>query len=201
MASERWSLVVAGAWRSAAKIHEYEARGELLGRAVHDLQCHDTVLLSASENMSSVCAYENGRAANWELLAQCRRAAALSAASGIVWRQRHIEGARSVADYMSRAADRGELRPGQLRLGAAVRRKAGSAARDGAEECGRPAARPPSEVAALELFSGRGWLTGALAAAGLRVGAPCDMSIGPHIDHRRESVQQAVLSWIRTGRI
>lgn len=78
VAGERWSLVVARAWKSAAKIHEYEVWGELLGlkRAAQDLRCHDTVLLSASDNMSSVCAYEKGRAANWELLAQCRRAAA-----------------------------------------------------------------------------------------------------------------------------
>lgn len=199
---ERWSLVVAGAWKSAAKIHEYEGH-EILGlrRAAHDLRCHDTILLSSSDNMSSMCAYERGRAANWELLAQCRRALALQAASGIVWRQRHVEGARNVADYMSRAADRGELRPGQIRLGAAARRKAGSAAREGAEECCRPTARPPSEVAALELFSGRGWRTGALAAAGLRVGPPCDWSFGPPFDLRRESVQQAILPWVRAGRV
>lgn len=203
VASGRWSLVVACAWRSAAKIHEYEARGELLGlrRAAHDLRCHDTVLLSASDNMSSVCAYEKGRASNWELLAQCRRAAALQAASGIVWRQRHVEGVRDVADFMSRAADRGELRPGQIRLGAVARRKTGGGLRRDVEECCHPTVRPPPEVAALEVFSGRGWLTGAWAAAGLRVGVPCDVSSGPHFDCRRDSVQQAILSWVRTGRI
>eukprot|EP00959_Pyramimonas_sp_CCMP1952_P326594 6836391-Pyramimonas_sp.AAC.1 len=86
-----------------------------LARAASYVPCHDAELLSARDNLGSVPAFdEKGRAANRELLAQCRRAAALQLASGIAWRQRHVEGARNAADYMSRAADRGLLQPGQV---------------------------------------------------------------------------------------
>eukprot|EP00974_Lingulodinium_polyedra_P071588 6925393-Lingulodinium_polyedra.AAC.1 len=43
---------------------------------------------------------------------QCRRAAATQAACEIRWKQRRVEGKRNLADYVGRAADRGQLRPG-----------------------------------------------------------------------------------------
>ena len=82
---------------------------------------HGTVLLSTSDNLSSVCAYEKGRAADFGLLSHCRVAAALQLATQIRWKQRHVEGLRNVADHMSRAADRGWLSPGRVwRFPAAV---------------------------------------------------------------------------------
>ena len=104
----RWELVVAGAWRHKGKIHEYEARGELMGlrRSASRPEHHSTVLLTANDNMGSVCAYEKGCATNLELLTLCRRAAAYQIGCSIQRRQRHVEGVRNVADYMSRAADR-----------------------------------------------------------------------------------------------
>ena len=74
----RWGLVVAGAWKEANKVHEYEARGAMLGltRSSRQVEHHGTVLLSASDNMSSVLAFEKGRATSLDLLVHCRRAAA-----------------------------------------------------------------------------------------------------------------------------
>ena len=88
-----------------------------LSRAAHALEHHDAELLSTGDNLGCVCAFEKGRAANLELLTLCRRASALQAAAGIVWRQRHVEGERNCADHMSRAADRGLLKPGEARRG------------------------------------------------------------------------------------
>ena len=111
----RLGLVVAGAWKEANKMHEYEARGAMLGltRSSRRVEHHGTVLLSASDNMSSMLAFK-GRATSLDLLAHCRRAAARFLACGITWRVRHVEGERNPSDFMSRAADRGEVRPGQL---------------------------------------------------------------------------------------
>ncbi|CAK0871325.1 unnamed protein product, partial [Prorocentrum cordatum] len=110
-----WSTRDGGrrAWRDASRIHDYEARCGLMGlaRAASYAPYHDAELLSAGGNLGSALAFEKGRAANRELLAQCRRAAALQLASGTVRRQRHVEGARGAAGYMSRAADRGLLQP------------------------------------------------------------------------------------------
>ncbi|CAK0843092.1 unnamed protein product [Prorocentrum cordatum] len=119
---KRWGLVVAGAWRDASRIRDNEARCGLMGlaRAASYAPYHDAELLSAGDNLGSVLAFEKGRAANRELLAQCRRAAALQLATSIVRRQRHVEGARNAADYMSRAADRGLLQPGQGYMTGAV---------------------------------------------------------------------------------
>ena len=148
---KRWELVVAGAWRDASRIHDYEARCGLMGlaRAASYVPYHDTELLSAGDNMGSVLAFEKGRAANRELLAQCRRAAALQMASGIVWRQRHVEGARNAADYMSRAADRGLLQPGQVWRGPRGR---------------LPSGRPPDRFPGLS--AKRGWGKSPAAAGG-----------------------------------
>ena len=92
---------MAGAWRHKGKIHEYGARGELMGlkRSASRPEHHSTVLLTANDNMGSVCAYEKGRATNLELLMLCRRAAAYQIGCSIQWRQRHVEGVRNDADY------------------------------------------------------------------------------------------------------
>ncbi|CAK0812001.1 unnamed protein product, partial [Prorocentrum cordatum] len=184
----RWELVVAGAWRDASRVHDCEARCGLMGlaRAASHPPYHDTELLSAGDNMGSVLAFEKGRAANRELLSQCRRAAALQLASGIVWRQRHVEGVRNAADYMSRAADRGLLQPGQVWRG--PRGQVGQRPRRGRRFF-------------LEIFSGEGYLTGAILEAGLRAGVPMDLVKGPQFDITDPKVQRVVIGWIRSGAI
>lgn len=123
---------------------------------------HGCVVLSASDNMSCVCAFENGRAVSRELLAQCRRSAALQSAAGITWRVRHCEGERNPFDYMSRAADWGEIRPGEVWRGQA----GGPRGRpERGDEVGQ---RARCQVAAvMEVFSG-GELSRSLTASGLR---------------------------------
>ncbi|CAK0791021.1 unnamed protein product [Prorocentrum cordatum] len=80
-----------------------------------DVNFHGKEILSLCDNMSSVLAFEKGRATNFELLAQCRRAAAVCLGCEIRWRPRHVPGMHNVADHGSRAADRGELLAGRYR--------------------------------------------------------------------------------------
>ncbi|CAK0836017.1 unnamed protein product, partial [Prorocentrum cordatum] len=183
---KRWELVVAGAWRDASRMRDFEARCELMGpaRAASYPPCHNAELLSAGGSMGPALSFEKGRAANGELLAQCRRAAALQLAAGTVRRQRHVEGARNAADYMSWAADRGVLRPGQVWRG--PRGQVGQRSRWGRRFF-------------LEIFPGEGCLTGAILEAGLGAGPPVDLEKGPHFDIADPMVQKVVIGWIRSG--
>ena len=52
-----------------------------------------------------------------DLLSQCRTAASLQLACEIRWRQRHVDTKRNVADRMSRAADRKDIKKGDARRG------------------------------------------------------------------------------------
>ena len=235
--------------------------------------------------MGSALAVEKGRAANRELLTQCQRSAALQLASGIAWRQRRVEGARNAADYVSRAADRGLLQPGQVwrgprgrlpsgrppdhslkRPSSQPRASTGTSGGPSSTACtasapppscpttrssctgprgfrpppglGPPRALPvlggqPSSQTApssrsgsrglcsppglgpplvlpvpggparrgprrgrrffLEVFSGEGYLTGAVLEAGLRIGVPLDLKQGPHFDITDPRVQKSSL--------
>ena len=68
-----------------------EARAAVapLWRAAGDVRFHGKEILSLCDNMASVLAFEKGRATNFELLAQCRRAAAVCFGCEICWRPRH----------------------------------------------------------------------------------------------------------------
>ncbi|CAK0907095.1 unnamed protein product [Prorocentrum cordatum] len=113
----RWVERRRGAWRRPGRIHALEARAAVapLWRAAGDVNFHGKEILSLCDNMSSVLAFEKGRATNFELLAQCRRAAAVCLGCEIRWRPRHVPGIHNVADHGSRAADRGELLAGRYR--------------------------------------------------------------------------------------
>eukprot|EP00971_Amphidinium_carterae_P164791 3267142-Amphidinium_carterae.1 len=114
---QRWSLLVAGAWRHADKIHNLEARAALMGlrRASQAHLEHGLELVSFGDNLSAICAFEKGRAHYGGLQVHCRRAASLQLGCGILWRHRHVISELNIADFMSRSADRFELRPGQVR--------------------------------------------------------------------------------------
>ena len=299
----RWHLIVAGAWRDSGVIHEFEARTAVMGlrRAARDPSCHGTVVLSAGDNMSAVMAFEKGRAVSYELLAQCRRAAAIQISCEIDWRQRHVRTAENVADHASRMADRGELFPGDFRRGpfssliahktttpaaspstsipcavpcipstsvapSATRtappsssfpitsasasslspsqswdrsaRCRGQRSGDGALEksksvrfwgrahgrvapCDRAELKDLSGLAEtadllnsrdvqtkkqkqlffFEIFSGEGFLSGAVLESGLFVLPPIDIRLGSQCDLSKRRVQSHIIGWLRSGRI
>eukprot|EP00971_Amphidinium_carterae_P349411 6491006-Amphidinium_carterae.1 len=114
----RWRFVVAGSWRQTDRIHNQEGRASLMGllHTARDVTRRGTTeVLSCSDNMSSVMAFEKGRSKNRLLLTLCRKAAALQLGCRLIWRLRHVDTKRNVADFMSRAADRGEIGTGQAR--------------------------------------------------------------------------------------
>ena len=114
VAADRWVRVVRGAWRCPGKIHALEARATLFGlkKASIETIAHGRVLFSVGDNLSSILAYEKGRARCEDLLAQCRTAAAYLIGAQIRWHHRHVESERNVTDFDSRAADRGEIARG-----------------------------------------------------------------------------------------
>lgn len=128
VSADRWTRLLYGAWRERGKIHALEQRTEVmvLRMACEDLSRHGCLVVSIGDDLSAILAFEKGRGRCADLLAQCRRAAALTLASGTRWRQRHVESARNVTDGDSRAADRGELRGGEARRASvAAQRRAG----------------------------------------------------------------------------
>lgn len=115
VAADRWSRVVRGAWRCPGKIHALEARATLFGlkKASTEIIAHGRILFSVGDNLSSILAYEKGRARCEDLLAQCRTAAAYLIGAQIRRHHRHVESERNVTDFDSRAADRGEILRGR----------------------------------------------------------------------------------------
>eukprot|EP00959_Pyramimonas_sp_CCMP1952_P205305 4293382-Pyramimonas_sp.AAC.1 len=67
-------------------------------RAAADVAFHGKEVLGLCDNLSSVRAFEKGRATNWELLAQCRKVAAIFFACELRPRWRHVPGIVNVAD-------------------------------------------------------------------------------------------------------
>ena len=88
-----------------------------LRRAARDPQQHGSLVLSTGDNLGAVCAFEKGTATSLELLAHCQHSAATQIGCEIRWWQRHVVSEKNVADHMSRAADRKELRGGEARCG------------------------------------------------------------------------------------
>ena len=64
-------------------------------------QARHSVTLSLGDNMSEITATEKGRAKNYELKCQCRRAAALQFCADILWRRRHVDTERNPSDWDS----------------------------------------------------------------------------------------------------
>ena len=113
---DRWRLVLAGAWRHGAKIHQHESRVSVMAlhRAASDHTLHDRIVPTFGDNLGELLAHEKGRSPDVGLNAHCRRACSLQVASGISWRRRHVETSRNVADRASRYADEGLLHAGQI---------------------------------------------------------------------------------------
>ena len=76
---------------------------------------HGRRLLCFGDNLGVCLAFERSRASDRALQALAARAAAYRLGCEIRWSIRHLPGSRNVADWTSRAADRGELKAGQFR--------------------------------------------------------------------------------------
>lgn len=76
---------------------------------------HGKELLSVGDNLSSMCAFEKGRAKPYPLRRLCQRAASILIGCAIQWKLRYVESSRNPTDWHSRAADRGEIAAGQSR--------------------------------------------------------------------------------------
>ena len=140
------------------------------------------------------------------------------------WRCRHIVSERNVADWGSRAADRGELAPGRVRSGrgaaggqAAQLKAAPLPARCRPEKREKPdfdsvpqqvscSFKKPRNVAppkqhVLELFAGCGRLSACFKEIGCRILGPVDITRGPSCDLRDARIQRLILSWLRNKRV
>ena len=116
-----WRNIVKGGWACHNAIHLKEARVALmqLRRAARCPAVHGMRLLGLADNLSALLAFMKGRARDSWLRLLVRQAAAIAIGAEIAWHLRYIESARNCTDYDSRAADRGEVGPGQAILGAA----------------------------------------------------------------------------------
>mgnify|MGYP007045330789 CR=1 FL=1 len=108
-------MVVKGAWKHHAVIHEKEWRVRLLRvlRAARCAPLHGRRLLSLGDNLSSTCSIEKGRSKRFALQRLCQRAGPLAIACEIDWHLRYRESLRTPTDFDLRAADRGEVAPGE----------------------------------------------------------------------------------------
>ena len=96
-----------------------EGRTSLLGlrHAGRDVRWHGCRILSITDNLSSLFAFEKMRSRSRALLTFCRRAAAFIIACGFLWRLRYSESARNPTGRDSRLADAGLIRPGVTQHG------------------------------------------------------------------------------------
>ena len=108
--ASRYSLLWRKKWRRPTEGHITlkEARVALssLKRTCRVAKLHGRLKLTLTDNLSCLCAFEKGRATDFNLNQVCRAAAAYSAACGVRWRLRHIETKRNPADRNSRLLEK-----------------------------------------------------------------------------------------------
>ena len=95
-----------------------------LSRSTRRVDEHGKTVLSVSDNLVEVLATEKGRSRDKELNGILRRCAGLQEIHDIMWRRRHIQGVRNVADFDSRLANRGLIGPGECLHPRALARRA-----------------------------------------------------------------------------
>ena len=119
LAPDRWHRVVHGGWLFDAPIHILEARVQLNGivRAASHVGCHGRRAVSLGDNLPAVPAFDKGRARDWALRRICGKLAARAIPCELAMAFRHCPGHLNPTDRGSRAADRGEIAPGQSRRG------------------------------------------------------------------------------------
>ena len=116
---ERWQWLLRGGFEFSENIMVLEGRTTLLGlrHAGRDPRWHGCRILSITDNLSSLFAFEKMRSRNRALLWLCRRAAAYILACGLIWRLRYSESKRNPTDTDSRLADEGLIAPGVTQHG------------------------------------------------------------------------------------
>ena len=119
LSPSKWRLVLRGGFWYAEAIHMLEGRTTLLPlkRASRSTALHGHKFLTIGDNMSSLLSFERGRARDWGLRQLTRVSAARSIACELDQRHRYSETDRNPSDRDSRAAERGEVRPGQVQSG------------------------------------------------------------------------------------
>ena len=100
----RWHTVIEGNFKFKEAIHMKEGRAALMGlrRAVAGTAGHGHRILSLTDNMSSLLAFDRGRSCSYDLLCLCRRAAALCIGADVSWVLRHLETWHNPSDEGSR---------------------------------------------------------------------------------------------------
>ena len=108
-------MVTKGAWLFDESIVLKEARVEFMGlRHMAPAHAgHGCRLLSLTESLTSACTFEKMRSKNFGLLALSRRAAAYCLGCNIRWHYRFLFSELNYSDWDSRAANKGELKPGK----------------------------------------------------------------------------------------
>lgn len=181
-----------------------------LRRSSRVRSAHHCKKLTLCDNLPALLAFSKGRSSNPRMNNLCRAAAAIQFSCGITWHVRHIETKRNIADGPSRLFETSSW--------GSRDRRAYRVHCEGSESSGfsREASAPSKPLVPrrehvdavfpnpqgryfLEIFSGTGHLTDAVAKCGLPILEPLDYINGPHCDLRRRRTQELVLSWIDRG--
>ena len=119
----RWHNVIKGGFRFDEAIHMLEGRTTLLGlvRMSRSTGFHGSRFLSIGDNLSSLLAFERGRARDWGLRRLTRMSAARQIGCELQQLHRYSESDRNPTDYDSRAVERGDLGVFQVCHGRGVR--------------------------------------------------------------------------------
>ncbi|CAK0843436.1 unnamed protein product, partial [Prorocentrum cordatum] len=179
LASQRWAMVIKGAWQHDGVIHEKEGRVLLMGlvRASRCVGLHGKRVLSIGDNLSSLCSFEKGRSGSFALRRLCQRAGALSIGCELDWSLRYVESKRNPTDFDSRAADRGELAAG----------------------CSVAGRHGRAHQFVVEIFAGCAAFSAACQEADLNIGCPIEISRGPHMDVTRQRTQRHIKGLVKQG--
>lgn len=116
---QRWRLVVRGACARHDVIHNLEGRVALMGlrRVCRISAVHGRRVLSLTDNMAVAMSFDRGRAKDYALNVLASRAAAYQLGCNIIWMIRYVRSEANATDFDSRAADRGEIRAGDVERG------------------------------------------------------------------------------------
>ena len=163
--------------------------------------------LTISDNLPAVCGFSKGRSSNRAMNLLLQQAAAYQFATGISWYVRHVETKRNVSDRPSRApASRrmnfDDFPPPQNDLfGGGLSREPSAPSKPLRPFRSEEATSFPKFPGKffLEVFSGTGRLSDAVAKLGIPTLEHLDFLYGKHCDLRRKSTQQLVISWLKRG--
>ena len=118
--SDRWRIVLAGAWFEGR--HAIHARGcytsfKAFVRQLHRCGSFSSITLIIGDSMADILSVEKERSADRALNRICGKASAYQLRMDIAWRRRYIESERDASDDDSRFAGRQILKPGETFAG------------------------------------------------------------------------------------